>query len=117
MDAVFLADGAGFGAGVGFVEVNFADTIGAEHLHATGAGFGGAGDEFDVAAGEEAAEVDFGMNHEAAASVTICPEFGGGVVTGSEAIVSGANDAVIEVEGDGAYFAERVLGAKAGDMG
>ena len=117
VDAVFVADGAGFGAGVGFVEVNFADPVGAEHLHATGAGFGGAGDEFDVASGEEAAEVDLGMDHEAAACVAIRPEFGGGVVARGEAIVGGADDAVVEVEGDGADFAERVLGAKTGDMG
>ncbi len=117
MDAVFVADGAGFGAGVGFVEVNFAYPVGAEHLHATGAGFGGAGDEFDVAPGEEAAEVDLGVDHEAAASVAICPEFWGGVVARGEAIVGGADDTVVEVEGNGADLAEGVLGAKAGDMG
>ena len=117
VDAVFVADGAGFGAGVGFVEVNFADPVGAEHLHATGAGFGGAGDEFDVAAGEEAAEVDLGMDHETAASVAIRPEFGGGVVARGEAIVGSADDTVVEVESDGADFAEGIFGAKAGDMG
>lgn len=82
MDTVFVADRMGFGAGVGFVVVDFADTVGTEHLHAAGTGFGGAGDEFDIASGEEAAEVDLGMDHEAAAGVAICPEFGGGVVAG-----------------------------------
>jgi len=117
VDAVFVADRAGFGAGVGFVKVNFADPVGAEHLHATGAGFGGASDEFDITAGEEAAEVDLSVDHEAAACVAIRPEFGGGVVARGEAIVGGADDAVVEVEGDGADFAEGILGAEAGDMG
>ena len=63
VDAVFVADGTGFGAGVGFVVVDFADAVGAEHLHATGAGFGGEGDEFDVAAGEAAVEVYLSVDH------------------------------------------------------
>lgn len=99
------------------MEVDFADAIRAEHLHATGARFGGAGDKLDIATGKEAAKVDLSVDHETASGVAIRPEFRGSVVAWGEAIVSGADDAVVEVESDGADFAIGILGAKAGDMG
>lgn len=117
LDAVEVADGAGFGVGVAIAIVDFFDAIGGEHLGATGARLGGAGDKLDVAAGEEGAEVDLGVEHVFAAFVAIEPELVVGVEAGGEAVVSGADDAVVVVEGDGADFAEGVLGAQAGDMG
>ena len=53
LDAVEIADGAGFGVGVTVAIVDFFDAVGGEHLGATGAGFRGAGDELDVAAREQ----------------------------------------------------------------
>lgn len=55
LDAVEFADSAGFGVGVAVAIVDFFDAISGEHLGATGARLGGAGDELDIAASEEGA--------------------------------------------------------------
>jgi len=117
VDAVEGGEFVGFGGGVIVAVVDFFDAVGAEHLHAAGAGFCGDGDEFGFAAAEEGAEVDLGMEHEFAAFVAVVPEFGWGVVFWGEAVIGGADDAVFPVEGDGADFAEGVFRAQGGDMG
>lgn len=57
------------------------------------------------------------MEHVFATLIAIEPELVVGVETWREAVVGGADDAVVVVEGDGADFAERILGAQAGDVG
>jgi hypothetical protein len=78
-------------------------------LDATGTRLCRAGDEFDVASGKEAAQIHFGMQHEAAAGITVGPKFGGGVVAGGKAVVSRADDSVIKIKGDSSHFAKGVL--------
>lgn len=117
LDAVEVADGAGFRFGVAVAVVDFFDAIGCEHLGATCARLGGAGDELDVAAGEEGAEVHFRVEHVFAPLVAVEPELVVGIEAGGEAVVGGADDAIVVVKGDGPDFAEGVFGAQAGDMG
>lgn len=57
------------------------------------------------------------MEHVFAALVAVEPELVISVEAGGEAVVGGANDAVVVVEGDCTDFAEWVLGSQTGDMG
>ena len=57
------------------------------------------------------------MEHEFLPCLPIRPEFRGGIVAGGEAVVGGADHAVVEVEGGGSNFSVGILGAEAGDMG
>lgn len=78
-------------------------------MHAGGAGHGGGGYDLGLSAFEEGAEVDFRMEHEFLASFAICPEVGGGVITGCKAVVGGGDHAVVVVKCGGADFAVGVF--------
>lgn len=102
---------------VDFLEIDLFDAVGAEGLHAGGAGHGGCGDDLGLAAFEEGAEVDFCVEHEFLAAFAVCPEIGGCVEAGCEAVIGGGDDAVVMVKGSGTDFPVGILGAEAGDVG
>lgn len=106
----------GFGGGVIFSVVNGFDSVGAEGLHAGGAGHGGAGHDFCLAALEEAAEVDFCVEHVFLALLTGVPEAFRGGEAGEEAVVGGTDDAVVFVQRGGSDLAEWVFGAEGGHV-
>ena len=120
MDEFYAVHGGNLGgAGVGIILaiINGAYAVGAEGLHARGAGHGGAGYYLGFAALEEAAEVNFCMEHEFLAFGARCPKAFGRGKAGEESVVGRANDAVILIEGGGAYLAVGILGAQGGHVG
>lgn len=97
------------GGGVVFSVVNGFDAVRAERLHAGGAGHGGAGHDFCLAALEEAAEVDFCVEHVFLALFAGVPEAFRGGEAGEETVVGGTDDAVVFVQRGGTYLAEGVF--------
>lgn len=106
----------GVGSGVFLPVVNGFDAVGAEGLHAGGAGHGGAGHDFCLAALEEAAEVDFCVEHVFLALLAGVPEAFRGGEAGEEPVVRGADDAVVFVQRGGPDFAVGVFGAEGGHV-
>jgi hypothetical protein len=102
---------------VDFPVVDFLDPIGAERLHAGGAGHGSGGDNFGFAAFEEGAEVDLRVEHEFLTALAIGPEILGSIEAGGEAVVGGGDHAVVVVKCRRTHFSIRILGTEAGDMG
>lgn len=115
-DAIHAADLAGIGFFVAFAEIDFIHPVGAEHLGAAGTRLSGAGDKLDSFSGEQAAEVDLGVEHVFLAIVAVVPETLMGLESRRQAIVGGSDDSVVEVDGNCADFPERVFGPKTGDM-
>src|SRR5688500_18266160 len=64
LDAVTFGDLGGVRGVVDVAEVDLFDPVGAERLHAGGAGHRGRGDQLGFAPTEQAAEVDLGVQHE-----------------------------------------------------
>ena len=67
VDELYTVHGGDFGRtrfSIGLAVVNCFDAVGAQGLHARGAGHGGAGYNFGFASFEEAAQIDFCMQHE-----------------------------------------------------
>lgn len=102
---------------VDFLEIDFLNAVGAEGLHAGGAGHGGGGDDLGLTALKEGAEVDFCVEHEFLATFAISPEIGGCVEAWGEAVVGGGDDTVVVIKGCGADFAVGIFRAEAGDVG
>lgn len=102
---------------VDFLVVDFLNPVGAKGLHAGGAGHGGGGDDFRLAAFEEGAEVDFRVQHEFLPAFTVDPKILRGIETGGQAVVGGGDDAVVVVKSRCADLAVRILGTEAGNMG
>ena len=90
--------------------------MGAERLHARGAGHGCAGNDFSLAAPDEAAEVDFGMQHVLLPLVAVLPKIVLGFEPGVKAVVSRADDSVVGVEGGCSDFAVGIFGSQSGGM-
>ena len=105
-------DLVGLGGIVVVAVADFFDPVSAEHLHATGAGFRGDGDEAGSSPGEQRTEVHLGMEHVFLAGVAIVPKSFGGIEAGGEAVVSGADDAVGVVDGDRADFSVGIFGTQ-----
>ena len=116
VNAVARTNRLSLGGGIDLVIIDFPDSIGAEHLHATGTRHGGAGDEFHISPSEQAAEIDFGMEHVLSPRIAIFPERWIRIVAGSETVVGRSNDAVVEVDRHSTDFAKRILRSQAGDM-
>ena len=116
-DPVVFADDVGLGLKIVIPKIDLLYPVGAQHLHATGAGLCGAGDQPGIATRKEAAQVHLGMDHELSAVVMICRKLRRCIVTGGKAIVGGANDAVVFVQGHSSYFSEWIFGSQAGHVG
>lgn len=106
----------GIGGGVFLPVVDGFDAVCTEGLHAGGAGHGGAGHDFCLAALEEAAEVDFCVEHVFLALFAGVPEAFRGGEAGEESVVGGADDSVVLVERGSSDFAEGVFGTEGGHM-
>ena len=109
-------DRIGLGIRVIFPIEDLFHAVSAEHLHATGAGFGGAGHQLDRATGEQAAQVHLRMDHVLAPVVPVVPEVGIGVVAGSQSVVGRSDDPVVIVEGHGPHFSIRIFGSQTGNV-
>ena len=107
----------GTGFCIGLAVVNGFDAVGAEGLHARGAGHGGAGYNFGLAAFEEAAQVNFCMEHEFLAFLTGSPEALRCGKSGEKPIVGGTDDAVVFIQRGGADLAVGVFGSQGGHVG
>ncbi len=117
LDVVELGDFRGVGGVVDFLIIDFLDPVGAQGLHAGGAGHGGGGDNFGLSTLEQGAEVDFRMQHEFLPALAVGPKTLGSIETRGEAVVGGGDHAVVVVKSCRTDLAVRVLGAEAGDMG
>src|SRR5690606_8399660 len=97
--------------------VDLLDAVGTKRLHACRAGHGGGGHQLRLAAAEEAAKVHLRVEHEFLPAFAVVPEPGRGVEARCQAVVCGANDAVVEVERGDSDFPVGVFRAEAGDVG
>jgi len=116
-DVVELGDFGGIGGVVNLLIVDFLYPVGTEGLHAGGAGHGGGCDDFSLSSLEQGAEIDLRMQHEFLPTLAIDPKICWCVEAWGKSVVGCGDDAVIVVQGRSAYFAVRILGTEAGDMG
>ena len=97
--------------------INFLNAVSAERLHASRAGHGGGGHDLRLATAKQAAQIHLGMEHEFLSRLAVIPEALRRIVAGREAVVSGADHAVIVVESGGTDFSIGIFRAQARDMG
>ncbi len=102
---------------IDFPVIDGFDAVGAESLHARGAWHGSACNNEGFASFEEAAQVDFGVQHVFAAFFAGIPKVLRRRETGEESVVGSPNDAVVLVEGCGSHFSEGVFTAEGCYMG
>lgn len=112
LDAVHGSNGWCFRFFIFFAIVDRFDAVGAECLHARGAGHGGAGDNAGFSPFEEAAKVDFGVQHVLLAILARCPESLRRGEAWEKAVVGGADDPIVLIQGCGTDFAVGILGSQ-----